>query len=434
MIFINYRIDDTNDLAHWLDRSLTQEFGRAMVFHDKTRLDGGQDFTDDLSKNAKSRKIMLAVIGTRWDSVSFKEGPLKGFPRLFDPEDWVRREISISLAAGNIVIPVLATDAVMPLKKWLNKVGLARLASLQAVKFRTDEYENDFPKLVKLLREYCPTLPLKPEAGDGSLRKSVPSIIRVVNCTGGLISNEDLDLAVRTVNRQLTEDFAPNWGTNAQLLVDLGDGRGDLPSRTKTRSQTLDTPKFGDGVVYIYTKVSASTVLAYHRRQEVDVPLSLVCTECSRALHESWTVTLSRAVLEMIVDPYGSRLTMGPSPVDSKSLVFHSQRICDPVHAQSYEIDGVNVSNFVLHTYYAVAAKPLARHDHLGRLWGGNRLQPFGVTPGAFIHYFDPAKSVFQAYSLRGDVIADKRLRTLTRWDRLTRSHKLPLKIRQSIK
>ena len=63
MIFISYRISDSLDLVRRLDADLTREFGEDAVFRDKSRLQGGHDWTHELEQNAKSRRVMLVVIG-----------------------------------------------------------------------------------------------------------------------------------------------------------------------------------------------------------------------------------------------------------------------------------------------------------------------------------------------------------------------------------
>ena len=159
VIFISYRISDANDVVARLDDSLTAEFWRPAVFRDKTRLQGGQDWTRKLEGAARSCDAMLVVIGARWKAASFEDGHLEGFPRLSDPEDWVRKEISLALAHDRLVIPILINGASMPTEAWLANVGLGDLHSKQGMSLRTDDYEPDLAALVRLLRSKCPSLP-----------------------------------------------------------------------------------------------------------------------------------------------------------------------------------------------------------------------------------------------------------------------------------
>ena len=82
MIFISYRSSDSLDLVSRLDADLTREFGPENVFRDTTRLQGGQNWTEQLDHHARTRPVMLVVMGATWQSATFTDGDLKGFPRL----------------------------------------------------------------------------------------------------------------------------------------------------------------------------------------------------------------------------------------------------------------------------------------------------------------------------------------------------------------
>jgi hypothetical protein len=157
-IYISYRISDSLDLVSRLDADLTREFGRAHVFRDKSRLSAGKDWDKELEENAKLRKVMLVVIGPTWQTVTIPDGDLKGFPRLHDEDDWVRREITLALDAGNIVLPLFLPGGTMPTKAWLKKCGLDRLHAKQGLPLRATDYDTDFAKLIGELRKHLPDL------------------------------------------------------------------------------------------------------------------------------------------------------------------------------------------------------------------------------------------------------------------------------------
>jgi len=66
--------------------------------------------------------------------------------------------------------------------------------------------------------------------------------------------------------------------------------------------------------------------------------------------------------------------------------VFHWYEMCDAVQAESYEIDGIPVSNFVLPLYFTADSEKGGRNDFLGK----NRLSSFGINPGGYIGFYDP--------------------------------------------
>src|SRR5579862_1060906 len=180
MVFISYRITDSLDLVGRLDADLIQEFGAEAVFRDKTRLHGGHDWTQELEQHAKSCSVMLVVIGATWQTIADKDGDWKGVPRLLNPDDWVRKEISFALDAGKIVIPVFLNDAAMPSRGWLEKCQLDRLYAQQGEKIRSTEYAADLPKLIAALRKQCPTLPARPK-GSGARLPVPPALYAVPN-------------------------------------------------------------------------------------------------------------------------------------------------------------------------------------------------------------------------------------------------------------
>ena len=88
--------------------------------------------------------------------------------------------------------------------------------------------------------------------------------------------------------------------------------------------------------------------------------------------------------------------------------------MCDAVNAETYEIDGVKVSNFVLPLYFTGTREVDevgARNDFLTRSQGGMTLTSFGINPGGYIGFFDPETGQHETYAIRGDLEAENRLR-----------------------
>jgi len=84
-------------------------------------------------------------------------------------------------------------------------------------------------------------------------------------------------------------------------------------------------------------------------------------------------VTLSHEALELIADPEANILVMGrhPDPSQKNRSVFHWYEMCDAVQAQAYEIDDVEVSNFVLPLYFTESEEFIGRNDFLGKVENG---------------------------------------------------------------
>jgi len=228
-------------------------------------------------------------------------------------------------------------------------------------------------------------------------------IISVINHTNGKVSDEEFQSAIRAVNRQITEDFAPYWGLSAELRLE---GK----SESKPSKHSLADMR-GDAVMYVWDKVDVDDALGYHDKNDRGIPYGFVFLDLSAELEEPWTVTLSHEAMELIGDPEVNLLVVGPNPHDRRKKVFHWYEMCDAVQDESYEIDGIKVSNFLLPLYFTSSDERGGRNDFLGRSHDGETLRSFGVNPGGYIGFFDPAKKKDGSFFAEGDKRAKERLK-----------------------
>lgn len=220
-------------------------------------------------------------------------------------------------------------------------------------------------------------------------------IISVVNFTRS-IKDETALAAIRAINRQIREDFEPYWSLGATLRLE---GKGHKPKKQKPQDMR------GDAVIYLWDKVNeAGNAIGYHDKNNRGIPYGFVFTEMAEKSNEPWTVTLSHEALEMIGDPEVNLLVAGPHPKHPNRTVFHWYEMCDAVQAERYQIDGVEVSNFVLPLYFTGGEELGGRNDFLNR----NKLPSFGVNPGGYIGFFDPLKRDDVTYA--GDNEAKRRM------------------------
>jgi hypothetical protein len=227
-------------------------------------------------------------------------------------------------------------------------------------------------------------------------------IISVINHTNGKISDEELQVAIRAVNRQIAHDFEPYWSVGAALRLE---GRStDTPDKMKLQDMR------GDAVLYLWDRVDVEDALGYHDTNNRGIPFGFVFTELSKQLGENWTVTLSHEALELIADPEVNLLVSGPHPADSKKSVFHWYEMCDAVQAESYKVDGVDVSNFLLPLYFTGEDEFDGRNDFLGRRHKKKALRSFGINPGGYVGFFNPESGEHETFALSGDAVAKKRL------------------------
>jgi hypothetical protein len=128
-LFINYRREDTAPYAGRLYDHLRRAFPNNSVFMDIDAIDPGEDFVHTINQTLTASKVVLAVIGPRWEQIT--DG--SGNRRLDNPDDYVVRELSAALEAEARVIPVLVGGAAMPRSEVLppRLQGLARRNAIE---------------------------------------------------------------------------------------------------------------------------------------------------------------------------------------------------------------------------------------------------------------------------------------------------------------
>ena len=66
-------------------------------------------------------------------------------------------------------------------------------------------------------------------------------IISIINHTNGQVSDEELQFAIRAINRQIAEDFEPYWSLGAELRLEGKSGK-------KPQKQSISDMR-GDAVI-----------------------------------------------------------------------------------------------------------------------------------------------------------------------------------------
>ncbi len=201
-------------------------------------------------------------------------------------------------------------------------------------------------------------------------------VIAVINFS--IVSDRDAQAAIRAVNRQVTEDFMPIWGSGYRCKLHASRFAPDEPDVIQ------EDPVQAEAVIYLVDEPSIAGALGYHDLNNAEVPVGFVFTDLG-----DWTVTFSHEVLELIVDPTVNILVPGPDPRDPNNpnaWLLHTYEVCDAVESTEYVIDGITVSNFVTPMYFAEGDAPGTRNDFLGV-----GVDSFGVTPGSHLGTVDPS-------------------------------------------
>ncbi|UJB21400.1 MULTISPECIES: hypothetical protein [Lysobacter] len=231
-------------------------------------------------------------------------------------------------------------------------------------------------------------------------------IIQVFNLSHGAVTDIHMQKVIRAINVQIERDFEPYWSFGATLRLE-----GHTARKGKQRFKFDPLNMRGDGVLYVLDKFNKDLGGA-HDTDFRGVPAGVVYLDLSQGLQEDWTVSLSHEALEMIADPQINLVVQGPHPEGRDRDVFHWFEMCDAVQAQSYAIDAIEVSDFVLPLYFTPSAEPGSRNNFMGAAIRGktaHRLPSFGVAHGGYIGYFDPKKADNLTYEHEGDALARKR-------------------------
>ena len=114
------------------------------------------------------------------------------------------------------------------------------------------------------------------------------------------------------------------------------------------------------------------------------------------------SIGISHELLEMLVDPWGDRFTPAADvdPNHPDRQVFYLVEVCDPCETSSYGIEGVQVSDFILPSFYEPAAtRPV---DFLNTLAGP---LPERVPPNCYISWIDPADGRWHQQTADGVIV-----------------------------
>ena len=143
-VFISYRRGDAPFAAHALYGQLARRFSEHQIFMDvQGGVYAGDEFADVIVRKVELCDVLIALIGPDWDKARDEEGR----SRLENPNDLVRREISIALKGRKHVIPVLVGGASMPNGRSLPD-DLAPLAERNMFRISHEHFVSECDRLV----------------------------------------------------------------------------------------------------------------------------------------------------------------------------------------------------------------------------------------------------------------------------------------------
>jgi hypothetical protein len=199
--------------------------------------------------------------------------------------------------------------------------------------------------------------------------------IAIVN-ESTVVADADMPAVVAALQKQVEEHFWPAWGLDAEL--------------TFAPKSAARPP--GAWRLVILDDSDQADALGYHETTEAGLPLGKVFARTTMQDGGSWTVTASHELLEMLADP---EINLSVFVQDGEATgKLYAYEVCDAVEEASYVIDGVQVSDFVLPSYFepgipafagtGSGARPAAPFDFLKRL-----AKPLpALLPGGYLSVF----------------------------------------------
>jgi len=232
--------------------------------------------------------------------------------------------------------------------------------------------------------------------------------ISVVNRTTKL-TDASVRRAIEAINRQFAEHFEPHWQFGARLRLDNDDERDQRRDHVEGRNLV---GRLGEAVLYLLDEPTISGAEGFHDRNKGDMPYGFVFLDVCEAVGDPWSVALSHEAIELVGDPMNNLLVQGPHPEDGRHLVFHMFELCDAVQSQSYEIDDIAVSNFVLPGYFTRGEAEGRANDFLGRRREDLSLRSFDLAPGGYICFYDGLRNgdKWHPFTRPDDDVARRRL------------------------
>jgi hypothetical protein len=180
-----------------------------------------------------------------------------------------------------------------------------------------------------------------------------------------LLASEEAGGVTDALRKQVQRDYANGWEIGSEVAVDLTEAAAD-----------------GAWQLVLLDDSDQADALGYHDLTQEGRPLGKVFVRSVRESGGEWSVAASHELLEMLADPDINLAAEGPDPNDPKKAAFYAYENCDPVQGDSYEIDGVAVSNFVYPEFFEMNPARGSRFDHLKLL-----SKPFKLRPNGYVSF-----------------------------------------------
>jgi hypothetical protein len=179
------------------------------------------------------------------------------------------------------------------------------------------------------------------------------------------VALERLVVAAAAIQKQITRDFGPIWGIDADVAA---------------FGHVHDVP-LGYWPIILRYDIHDQGVQGIHLNKKNGQPFALV------QVSDNWTLTTSHECLEMLADPSGNRTQAGNSVMEGQGRVQYLVEVCDPCEAAdfAYSVNGVPVSDFYTPNFFDPVGAPSVRYSFTGAI-----TEPHQVLNGGYLSWVDP--------------------------------------------
>ncbi len=204
----------------------------------------------------------------------------------------------------------------------------------------------------------------KPTGGGGVINAIKPTIA-IINATT-VLKDSQITPVVQAMQVAITRDFAPLWGIDAALV--------QVPKGAN--------PPAGAWWMVLIDNLDVQGALGYHDLTSEDLPIGKIGVQTCIDDNSPWSTCLGHEIYEALADPW-----INQSAQDNNGI-FYAFENSDAVEAQSYQINGVPMTNFVTPAWFQPLAPLTSKFDFLGLV-----KRPFELLPGGYISALDPSNS-----------------------------------------
>ncbi|PWT74965.1 MAG: hypothetical protein C5B59_10055 [Bacteroidetes bacterium] len=175
------------------------------------------------------------------------------------------------------------------------------------------------------------------------------------------ISLKETALISAALQKQIVRDFTPIWEIDAS--IDPFD--------------TLDDVPLGYWPIIIKDDIGQAGAGGFHLDKNGQ-PYSLVATS------DETSLACSHEMIEMLVDPFGSRQVASDSIMEGQGRVSYLVEACDPCEGidYAYTVNGVVVSDFYTPNYFDPVVSGGVRYSYNGSI-----KQPKQLLPGGYLSW-----------------------------------------------